>query len=142
MLKIKGGDVLEKNVVEYFQGGGTMLPGVEEVLEGAEKGAIKKGTLDAEKAFGDPQYEVKKTIARSEFPKDAEFEVGARFVAGGPNNTEVVLEVTRVTDDKIECVAKHALADKDIEYELEVMQVSDPKPPPLPAQALELEDAD
>ena len=34
----------------------------------------------------------------------------------------------------------HPLADKDIKYSVEVIQVSDPRPPPMPAQALELED--
>lgn len=142
LLTIKGGDVLEKNVVEYIHGAGTMLPGIEQVLEGLEKGASKKGTLPAAKAFGDPKFEIKKSIPRAEFPGDADLEVGSKFVAGGPNNTEIVLEVKKVTEDTVECVAKHALADKDLDYELEVMQVSDPKPPPLPAQALELEDAE
>jgi FKBP-type peptidyl-prolyl cis-trans isomerase 2 len=137
MLKVKDGDVLEKNVVEYFQGGGVMLPGLEAVLEGLEKGAKKSGTLPAEKAFGDPSKHVEKVISRKEFPEDAEFEVGARFMAkGADGTTDVVLQVEKVTDDEIVCAMLHPLADKDIEYDVEVLQVTDPTPPPLPAQAV------
>jgi len=141
MLQVKDGDVLEKNVVEYFQGSGTMLPGLEAVLEGLEKGAVRKGTLPADKAFGDPSKAVEKTISRKEFPKDAEFEVGAKFMAkGADGKTDIVLRVDKVTDDDIVCSMLHPLADKDIDYELEVLAVTDPTPPPLPAQAVAAED--
>ena len=35
-LEVDGGDVLEQNVVEYIQGSGTMLVGIEELVEGKE----------------------------------------------------------------------------------------------------------
>jgi hypothetical protein len=34
----------------------------------------------------------------------------------------------------------HPLADKDIKYAVEVVNVTDPRPPPMPAAALELEE--
>jgi FKBP-type peptidyl-prolyl cis-trans isomerase 2 len=41
---------------------------------------------------------------------------------------------------KVEVRFLHPLADKDIKYSVEVVQVSDPRPPPVPAAALELEE--
>jgi len=133
-LAVKGGDPIEKNVVEYFQGAGTMLPGLEKVLEGLEKGAVKKGTLTAATAFGDPRFHVEKPIARTEFPKDAKLEVGQQFMAKGPDGkSDVVLRIEKVDDKQVNCVILHPLADKDISYEVEVLAVTDPAPPPLPA---------
>ena len=45
---------LEQSVLEYVHGGGTMLPGLEAVVEGLEKGAKRDGVLKAKDAFGNP----------------------------------------------------------------------------------------
>ncbi len=139
-LKVKGGDVLEKSVVEYIQGGGTMLPGLEAELMGLSKGAKKKGTIAAAKAFGSPSSQPSKTIARAEFPADASFEVGQKFVAKGADGQDVILQVLKHDKDSIEVRFVHPLADKDIEYDVEILAVTDPLPPPLPAQAVATDD--
>ena len=136
MLKVKGGDVIEKSAVEYIQGGGTMLPGLEKVLEGLEAGSERKGVLPARDAFGAMQPP--KVIPRKEFAKDAKLEKGQRFEARGPAGP-IFLEILKVTDDAVETRLVHPLADKDIEYEVKVLNVTDPSPPPMPAELLEEE---
>ena len=140
-LAVKGGAEIEKNVVEYIQGGGTMLPGLEKVLDGLEKGAKKEGTLAAKTAFGDPKFQIKKPIPRKEFPKDAKLEAGQQFMAKGPDGkTDVVLRIEKAGADTIECVMLHPLADKDVTYKVEVLAVTDPTPPPLPAHLIAKEE--
>ncbi len=139
-LSVVGGDPLEKSTVEYIQGGGTMLPGLETVLDGLERGAKRDGVIAAKDAFGNPSMHPIKKIPRTEFPKEANLKVGDRFTAkGAAGGMDVVLQVEKVTDVEVECRLVHPLADKDIKYAVEIIQVSDPKPPPMPAQALELE---
>jgi FKBP-type peptidyl-prolyl cis-trans isomerase 2 len=139
-LSVVGGQQLEKNTVEYIQGSGTMLVGLEKVLEGLEKGAKRDGVLKPKEAFG-AQQPIKK-LKRSEFPKDAKLAVGEKLVAKGPNDMNVVLLVEKVGDTEVDVRYLHPLAEKEIKYSVEVMQVSDPRPPPMPAQALELEPED
>lgn len=144
-IKLMSGDkLIEENAVEYFQGAGTMLPGLERVVEGLEKGAKKKGVLKAKEAFGDEKYQIKKSLSRKEFPKDAKLEVGSQFAATAPDGkTNVVLRVKKVTDTNVDVVMLHPLAEKDISYELEVVKVTDPKPPPPPPSAIkELDDVE
>ena len=135
-LTVKGGEEIEKSVVEYIHGGGTMLPGLETVLEGLEKGAKKDGTLPAKDAFGSKQLQPTKVIARTEFPAEAKLAVGERFEAGGPDGQPIILEVIDNKGDTVEVRFVHLLADKDIAYNIEVLQVTDPLPPPLPAEAV------
>jgi FKBP-type peptidyl-prolyl cis-trans isomerase 2 len=139
-LSVVGGQTLEKNTVEYIQGSGTMLVGLEKVLEGLEKGAKREGVLKPKDAFG-AQQPMKK-LKRSEFPKDAKLAAGEKLVAKGPNDMNVVLLVEKVGDTEVEVRYLHPLAEKEIKYAVEVMQVSDPRPPPPPAQAFELEPED
>ena len=139
-LSVAGGQQLEKSQVEYIQGAGTMLPGLEAVLEGLEKGAKRDGVLKAKDAFGNSSMHPLKKMKRTEFPKDAKLDKGEKLVAKGVNDMNVVLEIQRVTGDEVEVRLVHPLAEKDIKYSVEVVQVSDPRPPPMPVAALELEE--
>jgi FKBP-type peptidyl-prolyl cis-trans isomerase 2 len=61
-------------------------------------------------------------------------------VAHGADGVNVVMHVIKVSADEVETRLVHPLAEKDIRYEVEILAVTDPKPPPLPAKALKLED--
>jgi len=137
-LSVAGtGQQLEKSTVEYIHGGGMMLPGLEKVLDGLEKGAARNGVLKPTEAFG-AQQPIKK-LKRSEFPKDAKLVAGEKFAGKAENGMNVVLLLEKVSDAEVEVRYIHPLAEREIKYSVEVLQVSDPRPPPMPAQALELE---
>lgn len=140
-LSVAGGDPLEKKTVEYIQGAGTMLPGLEKLLTGLEKGAKRDGVLKAKEAFGAVELPTKK-LKRTEFPKEAKLEAGERFAAKDLQKNDVVMQIVAAGKDEVEVRFLHPLADKDIKYSVEVVQVSDPRPPPVPVAdaALELEE--
>lgn len=139
-LAVVGGASLEKSTVEYIHGAGTMLVGIESVLAGLEKGAKREGVLKAKDAFGNPSMHPLKKMKRTEFPRDVKLVAGEQLVAKGVNDMNVVLRIEKVTGDDVDVRLVHPLAEKDIKYSVEVVQVSDPRPPPMPAQALELEE--
>lgn len=137
-LQVAGtGQQLEKSTVEYIHGGGMMLPGLENLLTGLEKGARRDGVLKPAEAFG-AQQPIKK-LKRSEFPADAKLVAGEKFAGKAQDGMNIVLQIENIGDQDVDVRYIHPLADKDIKYSVEVMQVSDPRPPPVPAQALELE---
>lgn len=141
VLSVVGGDVIEESAVAYFHGAGTMLPGLEEELEGLEAGAKREGTIPAARAFGSPAHQHKKSISRREFP-EGELAAGTLMVAKGANGQDVVLRVETVDGDEVEVTMLHPLHDKDIAYKVEVLSVTDPAPPPLPAEAIAAESDD
>jgi FKBP-type peptidyl-prolyl cis-trans isomerase 2 len=130
------GKTIEESEVQYIQGAGTMLPGLEEELEGLEAGASKTGTIPAERAFGSSAHRVEKSIPRDEFPKDAELEAGAQFQAKGANGQDVVLRVLEPGDETVKAELVHPLFDAAIDYEADIVAVTDPSPPPLPGDLL------
>jgi FKBP-type peptidyl-prolyl cis-trans isomerase 2 len=144
-LSVAGGQQLEKSTVEFVQGSGTMVPGLERLLEGLQAGDKRDGVLKAKEAFGAPEVQAKiplKKMKRNEFPKDAKLTVGDRLVAASADKAHmnVILEIAKIEGDNIDVKLIHPLAEKDIKYSFEVVQVTDPRPPPVPAQALELEE--
>ncbi len=140
-LEALGGGPLEDSVVEYIQGSGKMLPGLETALAGLTPGAKKAGVLPAREAFGNPAHSPHKTMKRSEFPGEVSLRQGERFAAKGLNGVDVVLFIDRIEGDEVDVQLLHPLADKDIQYDVEVLSVTDPAPPPMPAEALTLDDA-
>jgi FKBP-type peptidyl-prolyl cis-trans isomerase SlyD len=141
-LAVAGGQQLEKSTVEFVQGSGKLLPALEAVIEGLEKGAKREGVLKAKDAFGNPALHPIKKMKRTEFPKDAKITVGEKLVAASDDKAKmnVILQIAKVTGDEVEVRLVHPLAEKDLKYSLEVVQVTDPQPPPLPAKALKLEE--
>jgi FKBP-type peptidyl-prolyl cis-trans isomerase 2 len=141
-LSVAGGQQLEKSTVEYIQGGGSMLPGLEALLEGLETGAKREGVLKAKDAFGNVSMHPLKKMKRTDFPADAKLTEGEKLVAASADKAKmnVILQIVKIAGDDIDVRLVHPLAEKDIKYSVEVMQVSDPRPPPVPAEALELEE--
>ena len=139
-LQVEDGDVLEESAVEYFHGAGNMLEGLEEELEGLIAGDKKEGVIPAKKAFGGKAHQHDKSIPRDEFPKGVELKVGASFLAGG-DGQDVLIEVVEILDDEVKAILKHPLAEKNIVFEVEVLSVTDPAPPPLPSDMLVSEDS-
>jgi FKBP-type peptidyl-prolyl cis-trans isomerase SlyD len=131
-----GGEVIEQSVVEYFHGAGTMLAGLESVIDGLSAGDKKEGVIAARDAFGNPAAQPTKTIPRAEFPLDAALDKGVEFAAKAENGQDVVLQIEDVRDNQVHVRLVHPLAEKDISYQVEVLSVTDPTPPPLPASAV------
>jgi FKBP-type peptidyl-prolyl cis-trans isomerase 2 len=139
-LSVAGGQSLEKSQVEFIQGSGSMLSGLEKILEGLQKGDKRDGVLKAKDAFGNPAMHPLKKMKKSEFPKDLQLKVGETLVAKGVNDLNVILKIEHIGSDDVDVRLVHPLAEKDIKYAVEVVQVTDPRPPPMPAAALELEE--
>src|SRR5262249_29171742 len=140
-LAVANGQQLEKSTVEYIQGGGTMLPGLESLLEGLERGAKREGVLKAKDAFGNSALHPLKKMKRSEFPKNVKLVESERLVAASDDKAHmnVILDIVKVSGDEVDVRLVHPLHERDIKYAVEVIEVSDPVPPPLPAKALKLE---
>src|SRR5262245_10742812 len=100
-----------------------MLPGIEAVLAGLEKGAKRQGVSTAKAAFGNPAMQPLKKMKRSECPKDAKIQAGEQMVAKGVNDMNVVLRIEQVRGDEVDVRLVHPLAEKDIKYAVEVVQV-------------------
>lgn len=135
-VTLRNGDqVIEDSAVEYFHGAGKLLSGLEDELEGLTPDQKKSGVIAAEKAFGAKEHQHEKVIPLHEFPKDAKLIVGETFLAGS-GTQEVSIRILEVRDTEILALLRHPLADADIGFDVEVLDVTDPIPPPLPAEAL------
>jgi FKBP-type peptidyl-prolyl cis-trans isomerase 2 len=133
------GKPIEKSSVEYVQGSGTMLKGLEAALEGMEANQTKEGTLKAKDAFGAEEDLPTTKLPRAQFPKEEKMDPGRQFEAKDLQGNPVTFKVLKIEGDQVVVRFLHPLAGKDIKFKVKVQAVVDPKKiPPPPSEALEL----
>jgi peptidylprolyl isomerase len=146
-LKVKGGAVIETSAqsgpLEYLQGAGKMLPGLEKRLEGLSPGDRRSGEIPAAEAFGTEDSLPIKEMARQDFPAGVTPTTGLVFQAKGLQGEAISFKVIAATASKVSVRLLHPLVGRDLEFNVEVLSVTDPlhpaSAPPLPPGVVELD---
>ena len=108
----------DRDPLEITIGNGQILPGVESALTGMAEGDTKKGTLDAEDAFGVHNPELVQNVERERIPAEIELEVGAMLQATDETGNPLRLVVVAINDNDVTLDANHPLAGKALTFEL------------------------
>ncbi len=121
-LKDNTGKVLDssegREPLYYLHGEGNLIPGMEEGLEGQEKGNKLQLTIAPEKGYGLRDEKMIQKIPRSAFGGE-KIEKGMQF----QTNNGGVVTVTNVGLDQITVDANHALAGVELSFSVEVIEV-------------------
>lgn len=125
-LKDGDGNVLETSVgndpLVYLHGTGSIVPGLEEALDGKKAGEKLNVVLPPEKAYGQRDERLIQRIAKSEFPSSERLKVGMQFqvdTKGGP----MVLTITELTGDEVIVDGNPELAGQTLHFDIEVTDV-------------------
>jgi FKBP-type peptidyl-prolyl cis-trans isomerase SlyD len=111
-----GGDPLE-----YIQGLGMIVPGLEAALLGKSAGDQVKVTVAPEDGYGLRREGLVQKVSRDEFP-DGDIEVGMRFRSHGPAGMRV-LTVAALDEDTVTLDGNHPLAGATLNFDVKVMSV-------------------
>ncbi len=125
-LKDDQGHVLdsstEKDPLVYLHGTGSMIPALEEALEGRKSGDQLQVTIPPEKGYGLRDETQIKSVPKSEFKNAARLKVGMQFQV----NTEegpILLSVLDVKDDEVVVDGNHPLAGMTLHFDVKVADV-------------------
>ncbi len=131
-LKDDAGTVLDssesKEPLSFLSGSNTILPKLEETLRGMIIGSKKNVKLSAEDAYGDYKEEAVQNVKKDQFPKEAQLTVGASYMANSPDGRQMPFVITEVKEDDITVDFNHPLAGKDLEFDVELVDVRDATP--------------
>lgn len=121
-LKDNNGKILDssqgRDPLYYLHGEGNLIPGMEEGLEGSEKGNKFELKIKPEKGYGVRDEKLIQKVPRSAFGGQP-VENGMQFQTGQGH----VVTVTHVGLDTITVDANHALAGVELNFSVEVMEV-------------------
>lgn len=102
----------------YLHGEGNLIPGMEEGLEGKEKGNKFALKITPDKGYGERDQRLIQEVPRSAFG-DQKIEKGMQFHTGSGN----VVTITNVGLEKVTVDGNHALAGIHLNFAVEVMEV-------------------
>lgn len=115
----RGGDPLEFTI-----GSGSIIAGFNDAVAGMSVGECKTITIPAEEAYGSRNPEMVQEVPRSAIPDDIELEEGMILNATGPDGQTLHFKVTGFDDEKVTVDGNHPLADEDLTFDLELMDIS------------------
>ena len=121
-LKDNSGKVLDSSMghepLYYLHGEGNLIPGMEEGLEGQEKGKKLQLIITPEKGYGVRDEKLIQKLPRSAFGGE-KVEKGMQFQA----NNGGTVTVTAVSLDQVTVDANHPLAGVELNFAVEVVEV-------------------
>lgn len=107
----------------FVYGFGTLLPSLEQALEGAQKGEVLNVTVDPEDGYGTRDSTDVFEVDRDEFPDTESIAPGAEFTAEGDDGTTLTMRVLQVHDDHVVVDANHPLAGETLNFQVRVVSV-------------------
>lgn len=120
------GEVLDssegREPLAYLHGHSNIIPGLEKQLEGKEVGDKLIAKVPAAEGYGEFQEGLVVEAKRSQFPEDADLQVGMQFQAqtqGGPR----MARIASVEGDDVKVDMNHPLAGVDLTFDVEITDI-------------------
>lgn len=114
----------ETGPLEYIQGQGQIIPGLEEALYGLKVGEEKDVVVTPDVAYGEYDPEAMQTLPRDVFPRDMELEPGMAIdLYDEDADEEIEAYITEVEDDSIVVDFNHPLAGETLNFHVKVVGV-------------------
>lgn len=111
--------------LEYVQGEGRIIPGLEQEIASCSQGDKKHVTVVPEQGYGLASSELVQKVPRSVFKDMQGLEVGA-VVSGQAPGGMFRAVVTALDDSEVTLDLNHPLAGKTLHFDVEVVSVSGP----------------
>ncbi|MEO1253532.1 MAG: peptidylprolyl isomerase [Bacteroidota bacterium] len=126
--KLTSGEVFDssegREPLEFTVGGGQMIKGFDQAVDGMELNEKKTVTIPSLEAYGEHKEELIQQVPKNQLPGDMNPEVGQKLVATNDLGHQTYVSVTAVSDEVITVDANHELAGKDLVFEIELVGIS------------------
>lgn len=127
-LKDGDGDTIDsslgKDPLAYIQGIGTIIPGLEDALEGKTKGDKIDVTITPEDGYGERSDENVQIVPKSGFQGEGDEELTPGMqVQVETNNGPTIAMVTQIEGEEVTLDLNHPLAGVTLNFDVEVVDV-------------------
>ncbi len=106
----------------YIQGVGSLIPGLENALEGKKSGDILQVKIAAKDGYGERNDALCQQVPRSQFESNEGLEVGMQFEVDTEQG-ELVVTVTNIQEDTVTVDGNHPLAGVELHFDVTVKEV-------------------
>jgi peptidylprolyl isomerase len=109
--------------LEFQVGGGQVIPGFDQAVEGMSVGESKSINIPPAEAYGERHEQMVQEVPKSALPEEIKPEVGQALSARNQEGQEMQLTVTEVKDESIVVDGNHPLAGKALNFDIELVNI-------------------
>ena len=109
--------------LEFALGGGQVIPGFDQAVQGMALGESKSVRIPAEEAYGPRHEQLIQEVPKSALPDDIQPAVGMPLQAQGADGQVVQLVVVAVTEESITVDGNHPLAGQALNFDIELVEI-------------------
>lgn len=113
-----------KQPLEYVQGEGRIVPGLEKEMNGLSEGDKKTVVVDPAGGYGARDENAVRAIPKENFPEDMELNVGQMMQMQTQDGQVFPGTILEVKDNEVVLDFNHPLAGKELNFEVTVVSVS------------------
>ena len=114
---------VDRDPLAFTLGQGQLIEGFEEAVYGMSQGDTKTVTIPPEKAYGERNDDMVLDVPRNQFPEDIDPVEGAQLQVQNENSEEILVFISKVTDDTVTLDANPPLAGKELTFDLELVSI-------------------
>lgn len=127
-LRVDGGIVDSSEngePLQFIQGQGQIIPGLENELYGMAVGDSKEVTVQPEEGYGQMDQNAYARISKSEFPKNIPLQPGVALQLRDEEGNILDAYIVSIEDDVVRLDFNHPLAGKVLDFNVEVVDLRD-----------------
>jgi FKBP-type peptidyl-prolyl cis-trans isomerase 2 len=109
--------------LQFEVGSGQIIPGLDVAIPGMKVGDKKIVKIGADDAYGQSNPEMRQAVPREGIPADIPLEVGTQLQMQTPDGQAMPVTVVEVDEATVTLDANHALAGKDLQFDIELMKI-------------------
>ena len=117
------GEEVESNLLEYLQGHGNIIPGLEKGLAGMQEGERKAIHVAAADAYGELDPTMVIEVNRESFPEDFEIRLGEPMNLRDASGNVFQAVATALSENSVELDMNHPMAGKDLDFQVTVLSI-------------------
>ncbi len=110
--------------LEFEAGSKQVIPGFDEAVVGMNKGEEKSIVIPPEKAYGQPDDRLVKTLPKNQLPPGVEPKAGMILGVTLPNGMQFPARIMEVNDAGIKLNLNHPLAGKTLKFKIKLVDFS------------------
>ncbi len=113
----------ERDPLKFTIGEGRVIPGFEKAVVGMSMGESKTIRIPSEEAYGPRREELLFSVDKAKFPDNLEPQVGQCLEVHRDDGQIMNVVVAEVSDQIIKLDANHPMAGKDLNFDIELVEI-------------------
>ena len=113
-----------RDPLAFEVGSGQIIPGLDQAMPGMTVGDTKTVEVPADQAYGQVDPNARQEVPREGIPADIPLDPGTQLQVQTEKGQVLPVTVVDVTDETVTLDANHALAGKDLTFEVEIVAIA------------------